>query len=387
MTAHGAHPLARLLARKRLRVLGINSGTSVDRLDGAMVEIETSGRATTYRVRRVFTRRFPPPLRGELCQLAIDAKVAKRRVSAAHLALGRFIGQSARLWMRGMPADLVASHGQTIAHCPDGPHRATWQIGAVNAVAIECGTAVIGDFRLADVAAGGMGAPLSGYYHHLLFGEGVPVLNIGGIANVSVSSTVRGRLNITAFDTGPGNMILDALAQKRVGRPFDRDGQSAARGAIQPGLLARLLALPYFQRRPPKTCGREQFGWDAVGRFFERSRLDTNDALSTATELTAWSIADAVRRWIAPRTAHRTLVVSGGGVANRHLRDRLGAYLGEWQLTPADTLGVPARFVEPVGFAALAGETLQARAGNCGGATGARRMAVLGVLALPSPEA
>ncbi len=382
------HPFVELLRRNPICALGINSGTSIDGLDGALVEMAEKRGQRSYRVLRTFTRAFPARMRESLMAISSDEMIVKPALVSTNYELGRFIGQTATRWMRSCGrVDLVASHGQTIAHYPFGARKATWQIGVLNEIAQTTRRVTIGDFRPADIAAGGMGAPLSGYYHHLLFGPGVPLLNIGGLSNISVSRHVRGRLAVTAFDSGPGNLLIDALAERVLDRPFDREGSVASQGRPDARAVNAVLKHPYFQLRPPKTCGREEFGWSQVRRIFAERSLGPEDALATAVEITAWSIADATRRWIAPKTTERALVVSGGGARNHYLMTRLQEYLGDWQLTVPDGWGIPTRYLEPTGFAALGIETLHGRPGNLGGGTGAKHPAVLGLIALPPPVA
>ena len=388
MTSAIRHPILDALKRNPIRVLGINSGTSVDGLDGALVELTEKRGQHQYRVIRTHSRAFPSTMRQAILRSAATEQILKEEVVRLQFALGRFIGKTATRWMHGAGRiDMIASHGQTIAHYPFGSSKATWQIGTLNEIAQITRRVTIGDFRPSDIAAGGMGAPLSGYYHHLLFGAGIPVLNIGGLANISVSRLVRGRLSVTTFDTGPGNMVIDALSERLLDHPFDHNGRAASRGKPDARVVNSVLSQPYFRLRPPKTCGREEFGWDKMRRIFAERGLTPADALATAVEITVWSIADATRRWIGPKTKERALVVSGGGGRNEYLMTRLREYLGDWQLTTPDGRGIPSRYLEPVGFAALGIETLHARAGNLGGGTGAKHAAVLGLIALPPPAA
>ena len=385
------HPIAQLLDRRVVHVLGINSGTSMDGLDGALVAVSSDARAPRVRVGGTFSQAFPLKLRKSLGRLASAVQIQKEEAATAHFALGEFIAASARIWVRhSTQVDLIASHGQTIAHYPNSKHRSTWQIGCLNTIAQRTGRVTIGDFRPADIAAGGMGAPLSGYYHHLLFGPGVTVLNIGGIANVSISHMgTRGLPKILAFDIGPGNMIVDAIAQQHLRHRFDPGGRGAARGTVDETILRRVLRMDYFKKRPPKSCGREQFGWDTMSKLLvgRSPHPDVNDLLATATELTARSISEAISRWVAPIAKSRQLVLTGGGAKNRTLVSRLQAHLPDWELCFAENWGIPTRYVEPVGFALLAVESLHGRPGNLGGATGARSPAVLGLIALPPPVA
>jgi len=379
-----------ILRRRRLNVLGVNSGTSMDGLDLTLLRIDDRRPSPRFRVLATGQNAIPGRIRRALMSAASTDTLDKRELIVLDMALGRAIAAAARSIMRRHPVDVIASHGQTVAHYPKsspalwrGP--TTLQIGSLDVIAHLSGRVTVGDFRAADTAAGGMGAPLSGYYHHLLFGTGCIVLNLGGIANISVSQYSRGRLRVIAFDIGPGNMISDELARRLLGRPFDRHGREAMRGTAIAPALRRVLNHPYFRRRPPKTCGREEFG----AAFVEQSVLMRGassdkpaDWLATVVEITARATERAISRWIKPITSSRRLIVSGGGGCNRALMRRLRDLLIGWELVGSDEFGIPPQFVEPAGFAILAHETLRGRAGNLGSATGGKP-AVLGVIAQP----
>ncbi len=399
MIAIKSHPIVRLLQKPRCIVLGINTGTSMDGLDLALVEIKGGDRIESIRLLQTASYRFPKLVRLTLAHLADADSVSKEEVARAHFALGDWIGGRVLEFVRrrngGRLPDLIASHGQTIGHFPDAGRsagsrsRATWQIGSTAAIAHRTGVVTIGDFRSSDIAAGGMGAPLSGYYHHLLFGDKHAVLNLGGIANISATRRKRNRLEILAFDIGPANMMLDAIARTVLGRPYDANGRIASQGKPDQLLIRRILAAAYFHKRPPKTCGREQFGPHAVNRSFfgddrgdRRGRAHAADLLATATEVTALAISRAVAKWVEPFTPARSLILVGGGSRNRFLVSRLSDCLAGWIVQLSDDIGIPAQYVEPAGFAVLAYETLHSRPGNLGGATGASP-AVLGSISLP----
>lgn len=392
------HPLIRLLRKPRCQVLGINSGTSMDGLDLALVEIKKQ-LPGSIRLKKTASYSFPARLRASLARLADASTVSKEDATRAHFALGDWIGGRVQDFVRrqtsGGPPDLIASHGQSIAHFPETGGvgelrcRATWQIGSSAVIAHRTGVVTIGDFRSGDIAAGGMGAPLSGYYHHLLFGPEHVVLNLGGIANISASRMKRHRLEVLAFDVGPANMMLDTIARETLGKRFDANGRIAARGVPDPSLVNRILATGYFRRNPPKTCGREEFGPRAVERWFRAIRRgdrrgDTRAAglLASATEVTALGVSRAVAKWIEPFTTARSLILVGGGSRNRFLVQRIALGLSTWTVQSSDDLGFPAQYVEPAGFAVLAYETLHSRPGNLGGGTGASP-AVLGSISLP----
>ncbi|MEW5875999.1 MAG: anhydro-N-acetylmuramic acid kinase, partial [Candidatus Zixiibacteriota bacterium] len=320
MSPHRAHPIKALLSRPYLQVLGINSGTSLNGLDLALIRVRP-GRPV--RLLHTQSLRFPARLRGSLLDLATSTQVKKSEVAGLNLAFSRWMASCVLRFRQKVAksdrVDLIGVHGQTIGHFPgQRGHHATWQLVAPSVLAIETGIVTAGDFRTSDVAAGGMGAPLSGYYHHLLFGPEQVVLNLGGIANISASRRRRGRLEILAFDIGPANMILDGLARLLLGVSHDKDGRHAARGEALEDILTRALRHPYFRRRPPKTCGREEFGMEAIKDWFGRSMLQRRQAdhcLATALTLTVRAIAHAVQTWVEPFTQSRTLILTGGGAS------------------------------------------------------------------------
>ena len=387
------HPLSRLLRKHTLRVLGINTGTSIDGLDLALVSIRNEG--TDHHTHPIITHsyRIPPALKRTLQELASSPSVNKEIVAITHHRFGAWIGDTVRRFRdKGHSIDLVGCHGQTIGHFPRRQGRgspsthATWQIGSPAAIAHRSGLPTIADFRSADIAAGGMGAPLSGYYHHLLFGPLHVVLNLGGIANVSASRTRRRNLEILAFDTGPGNMISDGVAQSLLRRPYDPGGRIALSGRVDSGTVRRMLRRRYFQHIPPKTCGREQFGMEAIRSALSPIRWTTRmapDLLATAVAISVGAICHAIRTWVEPFTPSRTLVVGGGGVRNRALLAGLIDGLPNWKIQTTAELGYDPLYVEPIGFALLAFETIHARPGNRGGATGAGAEIPLGTISLP----
>jgi anhydro-N-acetylmuramic acid kinase len=264
---------------------------------------------------------------------------------------------------------LIGSHGQTIFHEGEPVEflgrkiASTMQIGEAAVIAERTGIDTIADFRPSDLAAGGKGAPLAPFLDYQLFHHpehARVALNIGGIANITVIPVNAKPEDVVAFDTGPGNMLMDAVAP-----PFDRDGERARAGQLNAALLERLLADPYYQRAPPKTSGREQYGDEFVRR--------TNIDIATATELTARTIALAIGRY--PET--REVIVSGGGAHNVYLMERIGA-LVRARVTTSTEFGIGVDAKEAILFAALAYETFHRRAGNLPSATGARKPMILG---------
>jgi len=336
------------------------SGTSADGIDVAVVDIGAS-------IEVVATRTVPYPAE---VRSAILSATDVATVSRLNFLLGGLFAEA--LERTPVPLEsieLIGSHGQTIFH--EGQPMeflgrkvaSTMQIGEAAVIAERTGIETISDFRAADIAAGGQGAPLVPFLDYQLFRHPERAriaLNIGGIANVTVIPANAPPEDVIAFDTGPGNMVMDALAP-----PFDRDGARARAGFSNAALLDQLLADPYYHRDPPKSCGREQFG----AGFIERTGID----IATAAELTARTIALAVERY--PPT--QEVIASGGGVRNLYLMERLRALLRP-RLTTSAEFGIDPDAKEAILFAVLAYQTHQLRAGSLPSATGARKPAVLG---------
>ncbi|MGA7873791.1 MAG: anhydro-N-acetylmuramic acid kinase, partial [Candidatus Binatus sp.] len=269
----------------------------------------------------------------------------------------------------------------------------TMQLGEPAVVAAATGVPVVADFRAMDLALGGEGAPLAPLAQLWLFADsmhGRVVQNIGGIGNATyIPPRARlGDADLIAFDTGPGNMMLDALASRISGGRLrmDRDGRIAARGQVNQPLLARLMRNPYFGRRPPKSTGREEFGTHLLDRIVadaRRMKIVDYDLVATVTALTARSIADACRRFILPRGPVDQLIVTGGGAKNSTLMRMLAAELPEVEVITAAELGVDGDALEAVAFAILGYQMLRGRQGNIPSVTGARAPAILGKLTLP----
>ncbi|MGB0041239.1 MAG: anhydro-N-acetylmuramic acid kinase, partial [Terriglobales bacterium] len=247
------------------------------------------------------------------------------------------------------------------------------------------GVPVVSDFRPADMAAGGKGAPLVPYLDYFIYRDarvGRIAQNIGGIANLTAIPAGADLRRVIAFDTGPGNMVIDGVMQAFFGRRFDRDGKVAAAGRVNERVIGKLMRAAFFGQRPPRTAGREEFGREYVARFLRLSRgVIAADVVATATALTARSIRDAVQRFVLPRQkSYRELIVSGGGAKNPTLMGMLCGELAPLgiELRFSDEFGVPAEAKEAVAFAVLAYETWHGRPSNVPSATGARRAAVLG---------
>jgi len=381
------HPLSRLwlaLARGEAIVAGVLSGTSADGIDVALLRFGVAGRPTAL---AFATRPFPPYLADELRAVLDGRPLGAREIARLTRDLGRVFGRAARAFAdeQRLPLDLVGSHGQTVYHHdgnePSGP--ATLQLGDGDFVAAASGALTVSDFRSADLAAGGEGAPLSGVLDGELFPDAprpLAVLNLGGMANVTFLSAGAAPL---AFDTGPANALLDGLARELLARPCDLDGAAAARGRVNGALLSELLRHPFFERTPPKSTGRDTFGAEHVAGVVARAnalRLAPEDALATATALVAESVARALERFLPARP--RELVLCGGGARNPALCREL-ALRTRLEARSSAVHGVAPEAREATFFAHLAVRFVLARPSTEPRVTGARRGGVLGKLSLP----
>jgi anhydro-N-acetylmuramic acid kinase len=360
--------------------VGIMSGTSADGIDAAAIEIGDERPRPAIRFLAHVARDHPDSLRYRIIAAASGAPLPAHDIAILHAELGTAYASIARDVVTAIGRDpaCIALHGQTIAHFP-GEH-ATLQIGDAARVAVALAVPVIDDFRSADVALGGQGAPLVPFADHLLFASLAPVavVNLGGIANVTLLPTDRPE-DVAAFDTGPGNMVIDQLARKG-GNELDRDGAAAARGRVIDAALASALMHPYFARRGPKSTGREEFGAPFTHQLLadvKDSGGSLDDAIATATALTVESIARALDGgpW-------RELIVAGGGARNPTLIERLGTRT-KLLVRRSDELGIPAEAREAVAFAILGAYRLRGEPNTLPRCTGASRAVSAGAIHRP----
>jgi len=370
------------------------SGTSTDGIDVALVELATRGDG--YHIRSVVSRTEPysAALRRRLLAAAERTPISSADLARLHADLGLALARAVqRLGRRLSRIDLIGSHGHTIFHGPPGAGRGTpctLQIGEAAIIAAHTGITTVADFRPADVALGGQGAPLVPHVHALLFRDrkrNRAVNNIGGISNVTYLPA-SARRAILAFDTGPGNMIIDAVtAAVTNGRlQFDLDGRLAAGGRVDTSILEILLRHPYLRRKPPKSTGREQFGGAFVEDFLrqaKRRRLPAADVVATATAFTAQSIGRAYRDFLG---SVDEAYLCGGGSRNPTLMKMLKAELPRVKVGLTDDLGVDADAMEAIAFAVLAIECVRGRAAGIPAVTGAKRAAILGKIVPGTPE-
>ena len=378
--------------------VGLMSGTSLDGVDAALVRISGPAKKPAIRLLSFVTVPYPRRLRLRLLKVAGGAACGVAEISHLNFALGEaFAAAALRVCRQGRVSPqrlaFIGSHGQTIFHQGfsrsssggvEWPQAAsTLQIGEPAIIAARTGVTVVADFRPADLAVGGQGAPLVPLVDYLLLRHeryGTVALNIGGIANITVIPARATPQAAFGFDTGPGNLVVDGLMQHftRGQKAYDAGGRRAAQGRVIEPLVAETLGLPFFRLKPPKSAGREQFGQDFVARHFLRRRFAAKDLLRTATELTARSIVEALERFVFPRTEIHRLVVSGGGAHNRLLLSRLRDLMPHLSLQLSDDYGLPRDAKEAIAFAVLADRTLRGLPGNLPAVTGAHRAVVLG---------
>jgi N-acetylmuramic acid 6-phosphate etherase len=374
-------------------VIGLMSGTSADGIDAAVTQLDGAPPALSWKLLAHIHTPYPAELRAELFDSFRPETGTVDRLCALNFALGRTFGQAAlhaiaAAGLRPEQADLIGSHGQTLWHIPTGPNASTLQLGEPAVIAELTSLPVVSNFRVRDMAAGGQGAPLVAYVDALLFGHPTitrAMQNIGGIANV----TYLGGKGVVAFDTGPGNMLIDDAVQRATAgaQTFDRNGERAARGRINRVVLEDLLAGPYFHLPPPKTTGREMFGAAFGERAWAHATslgLSHDDMVATLTAFTAQSVALAYHAFL-PAFPDE-VIVSGGGAHNLTLMRLLREQLAPARVMTLDELGLPSQAKEAVAFAVLAYETWHGRPGNLPAATGARRPVILGALTPHAPH-
>jgi anhydro-N-acetylmuramic acid kinase len=383
-------------------VAGIMSGTSADGVDVAIVRITTRTPRKTSNSRPTLVLLahegfpYPPALRRAVLAAMNSPSTSTAELARLNWRLGLAYAEAVRatLQKHRLKLDLIGCHGQTLYHQARPASYAgrsfacTWQSGEPAAIAAAIGVPVVSNFRPADMFVGGQGAPLVPLLDYVLFADakrGRVLQNIGGIANLTALPAAAPATRVIAFDTGPGNMVIDALAQQLFNRPYDRNGAIAARGTVLEPALKAALRNPYFRLQPPRTAGREQFGREYAAQFLTTCRRHSRkpeDALATATALTAESIARSYQRFVAPKMKDRSIdyIVSGGGARNRTLMAMLAQRLEPLgcELAASADFGLPVEAKEAAAFALLAWQTWHHLPGNVPAATGATHPAILG---------
>ncbi len=379
------------------RIVGILSGTSADGASTGIIEVEGFGKSTNLELVSHKTYSYPLAIREEMFKLFNPETSSTESICKMNFVLGHFYGDCVRRIVDETnleidDIDLIGSHGQTIWHHPSGdkfsgyPDLSTLQIGEPSVIAEKTGIPVVADFRKADMASGGEGAPLTPYLDYILFSSMKSnriIQNIGGIANLTYLPRDPAQDDVIAFDTGPGNMVLDALISYYTGgeSQYDEDGKTALKGKTDHELLGGLLDEPYFRLEPPKTTGRELFGESYVMKIIEQASelsLTPEDVVATATSLTVESIAKEYDKLLNLGLEIDEVFVSGGGYHNKALITQLKERITPIILEPHEKLGLPGDAKEAVLFAVLANEFINNSASNMPRVTGARKRVVLG---------
>jgi anhydro-N-acetylmuramic acid kinase len=373
--------------KKTMTVAGVMSGTSADGIDVAIVRISPGDPTPKLKLLGHAGFAFPRALRTELLRVMEGAPTTTGELSRLNWKLGTVYADcvAKAVEQLGAKIGLVAMHGQTIHH---EAGVATWQLGEAAVVRERLGVPVVSDFRPADMAAGGQAAPLVPMLDFCQYRSKTRnrvLLNLGGIANLTAIPATATLDDLLAFDTGPANMVIDAVMQASFRKPFDRSGKVAARGRILSAVVAETLRLPYFAAAPPKSCGREQFGAAFASDFMDRCVAaggNEQDTVATATELTAASILDAYGRFCWPHLGQRAplakteVIAAGGGVHNATLMRRLSE--GFAALGVKLSIAEDAQAKEAVAFALLGWLTWHGLPGNVPAATGAIGPRILG---------
>jgi anhydro-N-acetylmuramic acid kinase len=381
------------------RIVGLMSGTSLDGVDATLATVEGHGPSLSVTQEAFAHTPYPTALRERIHEAATnDASVqdvARLHVRLAHAYATALDTVLADAGQDPAALDLVGCHGQTVQHLPDATEyagesvRVSLQLGNPSTLANRIDVPVVGDFRAADLARGGQGAPLVPYFDYACFtdaDEPRGLLNLGGIANLTVLPAGASRDDVRAFDTGPANMVLDVLARRLFDVPMDRDGTHAAQGTPDHDLLADLLSLDYFHREPPKSTGRTDFGPDFVDDLLGAAQsrgLSAKDTLATATLLSAGSVYQAYARYIRPEQSIERVVVSGGGVHNDTLMHMLSDAFAPIPVESIAEHGVNPDAKEALCFAVLAHETVHGVPTSLPSVTGASAASVLGSISIP----
>jgi anhydro-N-acetylmuramic acid kinase len=397
------------MTKENMIVAGVMSGTSADGINVALVRMKESRGSHTPVLRSHAEFEllghgeysYPKKVRSAVLSAMNATRANVADLARLNFLLGELYSDAVLATERQFrtKADLVGCHGQTLYHQGEpapflGRKLAvTWQTGEAAIIAARVGAPVVSDFRPADMAAGGKGAPLVPFLDYVLFRDarfGRIVQNIGGIANLTAIPAGAAADEVVAFDTGPGNMVIDAVTHHFFRQPFDRSGRIAASGKAREEIVRKILQRDFFRKAPPKTAGREEFGREFVREFLQScGRIPKPDIVATATALTAKSIADAVQRYVMKNSTRKRrfqeMILSGGGAQNSTLVGMLGNELASLKLRLrfSDEFGLPSAAKEAVAFALLAHETWHGRPGNIPSATGAKHAAVLGKISYP----
>ncbi|MBD3233388.1 MAG: hypothetical protein GF315_06655 [candidate division Zixibacteria bacterium] len=359
--------------------LGVNSGTSMDSLDIGLFDIGCSGGEYTVSFKNSASFSFSTNLEQQLYSLAGGGDISLRSLLKCDKELSLMMSSSIKeaigeFGLNVEDIDLIGSHGQTVAHYPD--EKTTSQLGDPSIICADTGITTVGDFRRADIGAGGEGAPLSPIMHQHLFAETKPiaVLNIGGIANISYVPSINSNESPFGFDCGPGNMLIDRLCQLYYKRKYDNDGEIARSGKVIKDVVGQLKGDEFINAAPPKSTGREHYGDKFIQKFFP-GIYGKEDLICTATELTAFSVSANLKRFLSQCDK---IIICGGGALNSYLLERLASYLSGYVIEKSDDYGIPSKMVECAGFALLAAMAVDRVYSDLRKTTGANKPVILG---------
>ncbi len=385
-----------MIKKKTRIVAGIMSGTSLDGIDCVIMQIRRKNNSIEWKLLTHVHKKFPVKLAGALRRNSDPSTSRIDEINDLNQALSYHYTDAVKRARSksGKKIDLIGCHGQTMYHRPAKERKfgkrfgATLQIGDPSTLAVLTGIPVIGNFRSADIALGGQGAPLVPYADYVLFRDMKKsrlLINIGGIANFTFLPRNPNPSRVIAFDTGPGNMVVDALMQKYFDKNFDKNGVTARRGTVNEALFMKLVQHPYLQRKPPKSTGREEFG-DLFLKKLKKYIPDNctkEDIIATVSEFTAWSIFYSYSQFIPGKKGADEVIVSGGGAKNNYMMDALSEYFEPADVITSGDAGLPVEAKEAACFAVLANETIDNRPGNLPSVTGASKRIPLGVLSMP----
>ena len=364
-------------------IISMMSGTSVDSIDACLVKIFDD---LHFEVVDSASLEYPNDVREKILSLANNLGDVKD-VCFLNFVIGELFAQCANLLLsKHTDVDFISSHGQTVCHIPvekaiGGVYtRSTLQIGDISVIAQKTGVMTIGDYRTADIAAGGQGAPLVPFADKILFGldKNRLIQNIGGISNVTVLSK---DCDIFAFDNGVGNMLIDYFVNKLFSLPYDKNGEFASSGNIDERWLCELLSEPYYSLKPPKTTGRELFNAEYAEKIFKTAPKNKFDVIATITALTAKVIANSYNDFVLPLTDYDEVVIGGGGAYNKYLISLLKKYLPSKQIKTHSDFGIPDKLKEAIAFAYLGYYTVNKQPNNVPSCTGANYPVVMGKIA------
>ncbi|MDQ1317828.1 MAG: anhydro-N-acetylmuramic acid kinase [Candidatus Poribacteria bacterium] len=384
-----------IINKKKKNVIGLMSGTSADGVDSALVEIEGYGIDTHVKLIKFATYPFSDDVRDRLFRIFPPSICSVEDICELNFALGdAFADATLKViedaGLKASDVDLIGSHGQTICHLPNSVIRSTLQIGEPSVIAFKTGIVTVADFRVADVSAGGHGAPLVPYVDFLLLRDKERtriIQNIGGIGNVTVLPANGDLESVIAFDTGPGNMIIDETIRITTNSQYnyDHNGEIASKGIPNSDMLRKLLSHPFIQQTPPKTTGREDFGAHFTRRLVDEARalgISDTDLVATVTAYTAECIYENYKRFILPKYDVSEVLFCGGGVHNQTLMRFLRERLLPISVGIVDDYGLSSDAKEAIAFAVLANETIHDNYGNVPNATGASKRVILGKIVM-----